>query len=110
MDTPQRPHFGPLIKLPDVIREQCALAFLDMFFNISVQVHNHFPISQVQLDLHKETLVQLEESGFDVTATLSRIDDLLSRKDEHQGSKKGASSKGRNVYITLVRCSSKSSP
>ncbi|VVB13639.1 unnamed protein product [Arabis nemorensis] len=104
MDTPQRPHFATMVQMPLSMREFCALAFMQMFYDISYKLHNGVPLSQVELEGHKETLVCLENEGFDVTATLSRIDELLlsPRNPEEQTSSKGDSTVKKT---TLVRCS-----
>lgn len=81
--TPQRPHFGPLVETHDeVLREGAAYGLMWSFSRLTEKVENmekDFPISQ--LDLYKQSFATLEEHGFHVRDSLSRINELSSAKD-----------------------------
>ncbi|KAF8108463.1 hypothetical protein N665_0108s0002 [Sinapis alba] len=80
--VPQRPHFSPLLECEEESREGNAIGAMVKFTGLleklsGIQVDD----SVTAINRIKEGFLKLEKHGFDVTASCSRIDKLLSTKE-----------------------------
>ncbi|TQD79639.1 hypothetical protein C1H46_034816 [Malus baccata] len=80
---PQNPHFRPLVECKEEYREGSAIGNMITFSSLADK------ISRLQFDDHQsvfdsilESLVDLENYGFNVTILRRRVNDLLSVKDK----------------------------
>ncbi|KAM2527944.1 hypothetical protein TB1_025140 [Malus domestica] len=80
---PQNPHFRPLVECKEEYREGSAIGNMITFSSLTDK------ISRLQFDDHQsvfdsilESLVDLENYGFNVTILRRRVNDLLSVKDK----------------------------
>ncbi|KAB2611727.1 hypothetical protein D8674_019759 [Pyrus ussuriensis x Pyrus communis] len=80
---PQNPHFRPLVECKEEYREGSAIGNMITFSSLADK------ISRLQFDDHQsvfdsilESLVDLENYGFNVTILRGRVNDLLSVKDK----------------------------
>nr|XP_011470639.1 PREDICTED: uncharacterized protein LOC101295872 [Fragaria vesca subsp. vesca] len=78
---PQKPHFRPLLKTKEVLREGSAFGKMLAFASLvdqTTKLHVSDPIDVI--DSHLEATVELEMHGFDVNAIKHRLTKLLELK------------------------------
>lgn len=80
--VPQRPHFSPLLQCEEESREGDAIGAMVNFTGLLEKLSNLQVDSSVSaINRIKESFLKLEKHGFDIAAPLSRIDKLLSIKE-----------------------------
>ncbi|XP_013741886.2 DUF724 domain-containing protein 7 isoform X1 [Brassica napus] len=80
--VPQRPHFSPLLQCEEESREGDAIGAMVNFTGLLEKLSNIQVDSSVSaINRIKESFLKLEKHGFDITAPLSRIEKLLSIKE-----------------------------
>ncbi|KAL7178474.1 hypothetical protein ACSBR1_041942 [Camellia fascicularis] len=78
---PQQPHFQPLGKSKEDIREGLAIANMVIFANVVLWTSKlQFSDPRSVIDSHVETLSDLEAHGFNVDPIRGRLNELLSKK------------------------------
>ncbi|CAL5445340.1 unnamed protein product [Camellia sinensis] len=78
---PQQPHFQPLGKSKEDIREGLAIANMVTFANVVLWTSKlQFSDPRSVIDSHLETLSDLEAHGFNVDPIRGRLNELLSKK------------------------------
>ncbi|CAN7012858.1 unnamed protein product [Brassica oleracea var. botrytis] len=80
--VPQRPHFSPLLQCEEESREGDAIGAMVNFTGLLEKLSNIQVDSSVSaINRIKESFLKLEKHGFDITAPLSRVEKLLSIKE-----------------------------
>ncbi|CAH8251013.1 unnamed protein product [Arabidopsis lyrata] len=81
--VPQTPHFSPLLKAKEDIREWSAVGMMVTFYGLLEEVkHLQLDDSSSKLSCLASSFAELEKHGFDVANPQSRINKLLAFQDK----------------------------